>query len=83
MIEVKPNPTFQAIQTITVDVTGSEPEEITPNLFLEEISMEEFPKIIVRVNQKYGLTLSAKEILSECETLDDLVMLVEDEQEWG
>ncbi|HYD34542.1 MAG TPA: hypothetical protein VD999_00585 [Vitreimonas sp.] len=77
--------TFQVLQGIVMEVTGNETHDVTPEFYLEEMSLVDFPQVISRINQYYDhkIKLSAKDVLAECETLEELVFKVEEELEWG
>lgn len=81
--QLQQSPTFATLQEAIAEVTGIDPEEIRLQTYLEEFNPADMPNIILKVNQTFRLSLKPKYILEECETVGDLVALIDDEQEWG
>ncbi len=77
------SPTFVALQELIAEVTGNDSEEITPTTYMEEFHPADIPQMVNNINQHFGVRLAPKQVLDECETIDELVALIEDEQELG
>lgn len=75
--------TFQQLQQLISEVTGNDPETITHNTYLEEFSLAEFPRIIMRINRQFEINLNPKKVIDEYETVEELATLVDEETELG
>ncbi len=75
--------TLTQLQHIIAETTGSDPEEISAGMYLEEFSPVEFPKIILKVNQDFGIHLNSKAVIEEYETVSELATLIDEESELG
>lgn len=76
--------TFFILQHIIAETTGIELEEITLDADLEEDlginMMSEFPVIITKIQKKIDVNLPVSAV-KDCQTVADLVELIDDERE--
>jgi hypothetical protein len=69
---------LMTIQHLVSDVTGFEPEETTITTHLDEFQIEDFPLIIKKINLKFRISLTPRQVIEDCETIGDLIGMVED-----
>lgn len=86
MIQTRLQQTLRAVQILIAEQTGNDLDEVHPDAQLDEelnISLTEFVQIVRQINRQFGVTLNAKEIHEEVETVLDLATAVNDELELG
>lgn len=86
MIQTGMQETLRAVQNLVAELTGNDLEEVHPDAQLEDelnISLTEFVQIVRRINQQFGVSLNAKELHEETETVIELATAVHDELELG
>jgi acyl carrier protein len=83
------NPTFLQIQEIIAGVVGLDPGAIYVDSTFEELGVHNFGRIINGINDEFEIELLPRKVLADWQrmedpaTIQDLVALVNEEQEWG
>lgn len=82
-----PSAIFEQLRTIIAELTGNDPADIHPESDLVDdlgiIPETDLPRIVKRVNNEFEIILDQKEIMTEAQTVSDILTKVTDEVELG
>ena len=73
--------TLLKIQHIIAEITGEDLEELNPDCLLEDINLygPDLKRVVVAIGKAFGVYLYTQDIEEECETIQDLAIIVHEE----
>ncbi|MBP7768380.1 hypothetical protein KA082_00900 [Candidatus Woesebacteria bacterium] len=78
---------FEQLRTIISELTGNDAGDIYPDSVLVDdlgiIPETDLPRIVKRINTEFEIVLDQKMVLTEVETVSDLLTMITDEVELG